>query len=1084
MKNKSNEVWIGDAQLANDPAYLSESNQEFHSLTVVQQLEDPSQVDLNSNRRDFLKYLGFGLGAATVAASCEIPVRKAIPYVIKPDAIVPGIATYYASSFAQGGDYCSILVKTREGRPIKIEGNSLSSVSKGGTSARAQASVLSLYDTSRIASAFRVKNGQIEKPASRNKKGPGWEVIDAEIMAALNATSQIRIVSPTIQSPTTKKAIADFTIAFPNTRVVTYDAISASALIQANEACFGEAVVPNYQFQNAEVIVSFEADFLGTWVSPIEFATQYVKNRRIEDLKNPKMSKHIQVESHMSLTGSNADNRIMVKPSEQGAAILSLYNALAVLAGLPSQSGPSLAAEKAKKFKTLATTLFNAKGKSLVVSGSNNVGEQTLVNAINYLLGNYGATIDFANASLQRQGIDKSVNDLISEMKSGKVDALFFMDGANPAWDIPRAEEFATLSKKVKLKVSFSTVPNETSAICDYVTPTHHFLESWGDAQPKKGHYSLIQPTISPLFDTRQTEVSLLTWAKSAAIDAASEQPALDYLMKHWETSVFPTQSRFAIFRAFWDSCLHDGIYEAPLALTSVPSFNGDVQKAAAQVRKPVQNALEISFFETVNMGGGQYANNPWLSELADPVSRTSWGNYLAVPVKWEGGNKISSLNNINPREIYGEADIVDLEVNGTKQAVTAVRQFGQLEDTVGLAIGYGRTVTGYMGKALGNNVGINVYPWLSVDAQGNTQYYATKAKVSDPIDKEDLFACVQYHHAMGVTGKDPKTGETLNVDEKTSMTIGSGYQGGIVDRSIIYKGNLDELSELVHHVEEKRAEAAELNSKTLYPINEFVDNQYSQGHWWAMHIDLNACIGCGACSVACMAENNVPVVGKREVGRHHEMSWLRIDRYFFGEYENPNTVYQPMMCQHCDNAPCENVCPVAATPHSSEGLNQMTYNRCIGTRYCANNCPYKVRRFNWLDYTKADMFAINEPTIGNESLPFGADNLTRMVLNPDVTVRSRGVIEKCSFCVQRLQEGKLTAKKEGRALQDNDVRTACQTACPTGAIVFGDRNNKSGDLSKKLDNPLNYIVLEEIGVRSSVNYTAKVINRSENLDA
>jgi molybdopterin-containing oxidoreductase family iron-sulfur binding subunit len=264
MKNKSNEVWIGDAQIANDPAYLSESNQEFHSLTVVQQLEDPSQVDLNSNRRDFLKYLGFGLGAATVAASCEIPVRKAIPYVIKPDAIVPGIATYYASSFAQGGDYCSILVKTREGRPIKIEGNSLSSVSKGGTSARAQASVLSLYDTSRIASAFRVKNGQIEKPASRNKKGPGWEVIDAEIMAALNATSQIRIVSPTIQSPTTKKAIADFTIAFPNTRVVTYDAISASALIQANEACFGEAVVPNYQFQNAEVIVSFEADFLGT----------------------------------------------------------------------------------------------------------------------------------------------------------------------------------------------------------------------------------------------------------------------------------------------------------------------------------------------------------------------------------------------------------------------------------------------------------------------------------------------------------------------------------------------------------------------------------------------------------------------------------------------------------------------------------------------------------------------------------------------------------------------------------------------------------------------------------------------------
>ncbi|MBP9874829.1 MAG: 4Fe-4S dicluster domain-containing protein, partial [Haliscomenobacter sp.] len=253
---------------------------------------------------------------------------------------------------------------------------------------------------------------------------------------------------------------------------------------------------------------------------------------------------------------------------------------------------------------------------------------------------------------------------------------------------------------------------------------------------------------------------------------------------------------------------------------------------------------------------------------------------------------------------------------------------------------------------------------------------------------------------------------------------------------------------------------------------------------WWAMHVDLNACTGCGACQVACVAENNVPMVGKHEVGRHHEMTWLRIDRYFFGDYENPNVVYQPMMCQHCDNAPCENVCPVAATPHSSEGLNQMTYNRCIGTRYCANNCPYKVRRFNWLDYTTADLFAINEVDFADTDIPYLADNLTRMVLNPDVTVRSRGVIEKCSFCVQRLQEGKLTAKREGRKLHDTDVKTACQTACPTGAIVFGDRNDKENTLSKRLDNPLNYLVLEETNVRSSVNYQAKVINRDEALDA
>ncbi|MEM6378900.1 MAG: 4Fe-4S dicluster domain-containing protein, partial [Bacteroidota bacterium] len=324
-----------------------------------------------------------------------------------------------------------------------------------------------------------------------------------------------------------------------------------------------------------------------------------------------------------------------------------------------------------------------------------------------------------------------------------------------------------------------------------------------------------------------------------------------------------------------------------------------------------------------------------------------------------------------------------------------------------------------------------------------------------------------------------------FNVGEKTSMTLGAGYQGGITERSIIYKAHVDDLEELEHTIHHNREHAQELNAATLYPYDKYKEEIYGQGHKWGMHIDLNSCTGCGACQVACMAENNIPVVGKREVARHHEMTWLRIDRYYFGDYENPNVVYQPMMCQHCDNAPCENVCPVAATNHSSEGLNQMTYNRCIGTRYCANNCPYKVRRFNWLDYTTADIFGANEVPINGEKVPFGADNLTRMVLNPDVTVRSRGVIEKCSFCVQRIQEGKLTAKREGRQLRDNDVKPACQTACPSDCIVFGDFNNKDSELVKSVNNnPLNYLVLEEINAQSSVNYSAKLNNRMEELDA
>ncbi|MBK9104842.1 MAG: 4Fe-4S dicluster domain-containing protein [Saprospiraceae bacterium] len=378
----------------------------------------------------------------------------------------------------------------------------------------------------------------------------------------------------------------------------------------------------------------------------------------------------------------------------------------------------------------------------------------------------------------------------------------------------------------------------------------------------------------------------------------------------------------------------------------------------------------------------------------------------------------------------------------------------------------------------------------MKTDADGLVQYYATGVTVSGKQGEEDYFSCVQYHHTMGVTGQDSLTKETINADEAATvyMTYGlvrQGFQGSLVNRTIIRKSHLDHVEDFVKDLQEERHHHQELNKKQIYPGH---DETYARGHHWGMHVDLNACIGCGACTVACMAENNVPVVGKREMSRHHEMAWLRIDRYFYGDVNNPSAVYQPLMCQHCNNAPCENVCPVNATNHSSEGLNQMAYNRCVGTRYCANNCPYKVRRFNWLDYNAADLWPINEPDLGlksgSDDVPYGADNLTRMVLNPDVTVRSRGVIEKCSFCVQRIQEGKLRAKTEQRLLRDADVKTACQTACPTGAITFGDMNNEEGELTKKLASPLNYIVLEEVNTRSAVNYQARVINKAEGVDA
>jgi MoCo/4Fe-4S cofactor protein with predicted Tat translocation signal len=1071
--NKEN-VWLGVEQLTNDPEYVKTVNSEFASeSSLAEQLVKNGQP---SDRRDFLKYLGFGLGAATIAASCEIPIKRAIPYVVKPDEIVPGVATYYASTFVNGGDFCPVLVKTREGRPIKIEGNTLSSITKGGTSARAQASVLGLYDNNRYQGPAIEKNFFVMK---KDDAETAWKNVDDAVAQKLTPNARIRLVSGTVLSPSTKAVVADFKKAFPNTTHVTYDAVSSSALIQANETTFGIKGIPSYHFDKADFIVSFNADFLGTWISPVEFATQYAINRKInKDLSAAKMSHHTQVESHMSLTGSNADNRIMVKPSEQGAAILALYNALAGKAGKEKLSGAILGGEETKKINKLADKLWESKTTCLVVSGSNNKSEQILINAINDLLDSYGNTITFSRTSLLRQGIDADIQNLVAEMNQGLVDVILFADGVNPAFDLPNRAAFISALSKVGLKISFSGIPNETSALCNMIAPTNHYLESWGDVEAYSGIYSLIQPTISPLFATRQMEESLLKWSGQSI-------NVYEFLQQTWKSNLFSKQTVFGSFQAFWDQSLHDGVFELPASGSANPVFNADLSAIAGGITKPFKGeGLEISFFETVNMGGGQYANNPWLQELPDPITRCVWGNYLGIPLSWDGGNDFIALNGLNKREFYGEADRVDLTIGENTQRVTVVRQFGQLAGTVSLALGYGRTETGIQGLALGNQVGIAVQPWLSIDTEGNTQYFATNVQVSKAIDKEKDFACVQYHHSMGLKGIDPKSGETLNVDEKTAMTVGEGYQGGITERSIIYQSTLKEVKNLSQNIAHKRGEAEKLNQHTLYPYDEYRENYYEQGHHWKMHIDLNACIGCGACQVACIAENNVPVVGKYEVSRHHEMTWLRIDRYFYGDFENPNVVYQPMLCQHCDNAPCENVCPVAATNHSSEGLNQMTYNRCIGTRYCANNCPYKVRRFNWLDYTTADLFGGNEYPVNGEELPFGADNLTRMVLNPDVTVRSRGVIEKCSFCVQRIQEGKLTAKKEARKLNQNDVKTACQTACPTGAIVFGDANDKENVLNQRMEHPLNYLVLEETNTRSSVSYSAKVINRDESLNA
>ncbi len=1053
---KQNNIWIGEKDLTGDKEFIQESQNEFNGLTIEK--AELAAENHQSNRRDFLKFLGFGLSAATVAAGCDIPVKRALPYVVKPDSIVPGVATYYASSYVSGGDFCPILVKTREGRPIKIEGNSLATMTGGGTSARAQASVLSLYDTNRYTGPMMAGESGFDMAE--------WDAVDKAITDKLKSARNIRLVTNTILSPTDRRAIEEFKASYPNTKVVTYDPVSAGALLKANELTFGQRVVPNYRFDRAKVIVSFDADFLGTWISPVEYTAQYSRNRVIKDAKNPSMSRHFQVESRMSLTGSNADNRILVKPSEQGAAI-------AYLAGkIVGGSGPAFNNPEAKKaLDKVASQLSANRGSSLVVSASNNIHEQILVNAINNALGNIGTTVDFSNASMQRQGSESELASLASELNGGLVDVVIF-NNCNPVYEYGGGAALKeALSKQGVFKIALGYAPSETNNLCNAVAPINHTLESWGDAEPKKGTISMIQPTIRPLFNTRQMGLTLLNWAGK---NPGGDQPYLNFLKGAWRSGAFANQSQYVGFEGFWDKILHDGIYEAGGG-SAAPSFNADVASSMSRVSKPSGSELEISFFEQVSIGNGEHANNPWLQEMPDPVTRTDWGNYLAVPVGFNGVNRFEGFNGLK------DGDLVTLKVGEKEMTVPVIQQFGQMPGTVALALGYGRENTGLSA----NGIGVNVNDCVSLDDNGLTQYYNTNVEVSGKIGTEKHFSCVQYHHTYGVTAT-KEDGTEFNADEQALAYAygGSGYQGALTDRSVVYNTNLKDLPESLKVMNDKREFAEHLNEATLYPFDEYTEGKYSQGHHWGMHVDLNACTGCGACTVACMAENNIPVVGKREVSRHHEMTWLRIDRYFYGDLTNPNTIYQPMMCQHCDNAPCENVCPVNATNHSSEGLNQMAYNRCVGTRYCANNCPFKVRRFNWLDYNTADIFPANQVPINGEEKPHGADNLTRMVLNPDVTVRSRGVIEKCSFCVQRLQEGKLLAKKEGRKLDDMDVRTACQTACPTGAITFGDRNNKGGELYEKFKSPMNFIALEETNVRSSVMYTMKVNNRDESIEA
>jgi molybdopterin-containing oxidoreductase family iron-sulfur binding subunit len=1013
--------WTSAAELKDGSIVEKLSKAEFlEEIPTDEFLGDKETLESSStSRRDFLKYVGFTTAAASLAA-CEGPVIKTIPYVVKPNDINPGVADYYATAMADGYDFANILVKVRDGRPIKINPNKEAGANNG-TNARVQASVLSLYDSNRL------------KGSLNGGKTSDYASFDKAVVAKLNQVkasgAKIVFLTRTMASPSTDKLLAEFKANYPTTEHVVYDAVSESAALDAFETMYGSRALPNYDFAKADVIVSVGADFLGDWQGG-GYDKGYATNRVP---KHGKMSKHIQIETNMSLTGANADKRYALKPSEQKFALINLYNAIT------GKSLPSKATPQDAGIKDAAKQLKAAGSKAVVVTGIQDKNAQLIALAINKYLNS--VAVDTTNTNNKRKGNDTKVAQLIKEMNAGQVGAII-INQANPVYTLANSTDFVAGLKKVKLSVAFATTPNETTKHVQFVNATPHYLESWGDVEIVKGQYSLMQPTINKLFDTRQFQDALLSWNENST-------SYYNYMKNYWSTGILGGSS--------WNTALQNGTFKKSInqeaisdVITEVTeetlNTTVDLSAAASALAKAKTNAIELAVYTKVGLGDGQQANNPWLQELPDPITRTSWDNYLLVS---RADAEAMSLTNWTVDNGAMNGDLVDVTVGGkTIKNVPVYIQPGQAKGSVAIALGYGRTE----GMQKEMMTGVNAYPVANL--------IGADVKITK-VSGEHKFACVQLQHTM--MGRDEITNETSLHDYINKPRE---------EWNPVPKFSLD-------HQEVTIAEAS------LY--DEFGDKV---GPHFNLSIDLATCTGCAACVIACHAENNVPVVGKKEIRVSRDMHWLRIDRYYTsemteekgkeldivgsGDYfeaqthpeDQPEVNFQPVMCQHCNNAPCENVCPVAATSHGRQGQNQMAYNRCVGTRYCANNCPYRVRRFNWFKYANNSEFNFN---MNNE--------LGRMVLNPDVVVRSRGVMEKCSMCIQMTQATILKAKKEGRPVAVGEYETACTNACNTGAMSFGDVNNHEEKVAELQEDTRTFKLLEFIGTKPNVLYQLKVRN-------
>ena len=969
----------------------------------------------STTRRDFLKYVGFSTAAATLAA-CEGPVHLSIPYVVQPEQIIPGIADYYATTVFDGFDFANLLVKTREGRPIKIDNNKIAGA-KFSANARIHASILSLYDSMRL------------KEPKISGKNVSWLEVESKLKSSLVASKakggQVVLLTNTLASPSTEKLIAEFLAKNTNAKHVVYDAVSESEALDAFEMVFGERALVDYDFSKASLIVSVGADFLGDWQGG-SYDSGYTQGRIP---KNGAMSRHFQLEANMTLSGAAADKRLAMSIANQKQALVHIYN-LVVGAAVPVTLDAKLKTEITKA----AQQLKAAGSKGVLVSGIQDTNAQLLVLAINQAL----ASASFSTSGTRqiRKGSNAKVTQLVKDMKVGSVHTLI-MSGVNQVYSLPNSNDFVEGLKKVSLSASFSLREDETATLTTIAAPAPHYLESWGDVSITKGTYALTQPTIRPLFNTKQFQDVLLSLTGVSGT-------FYDYLKANIASNAAGTT---------WNKVLHDGVFVGAIPSASAAAANYTAAANSLAKSKSV-SGFELVLYTKTGLGDGQQANNPWLQEFPDPITRVSWDNY--VTVSNADAKKLGMSNEIVADGGLNGSYATITGADGVRlQNVPVIVQPGQAVGTIGLALGYGKK------EALKEEmqVGVNAY---SLYKGFNNVQSVTLAKA----DGEHEFACVQ--------------------GQKTLMG-----RGDIIKETTLEIFNTKD----AEHWNEQPVVSLDHKEVKTTSVDLWESFDRSIGHHFNLSIDLNACTGCGSCVIACHAENNVPVVGKSEVRRSRDMHWLRIDRYYsseetfagdnerkeniaglssslstFNEMEkagdNPQVSFQPVMCQHCNHAPCETVCPVAATSHSRQGQNHMAYNRCVGTRYCANNCPYKVRRFNWFLYNKNSEFDFHMN-----------DDLGRMVLNPDVNVRSRGVMEKCSMCIQQTQATILAAKNEGRVIVDGEFQTACSSACTNGAMVFGDVNDKESKVAKLVEDERMYHLLEHVGTKPNVVYHVKVRN-------